>query len=105
MKQAQIKKELEEAANEVKNVNLDKSSFDIPILSASLPTHAQHKFVSVKVTASTKHSTVCVFLQEAHEGEVNALQFNPAGRMLASGGGDRKIKLWDITQSKIRLPV
>ncbi len=39
-------------------------------------------------------------MQEAHEGEVNALQFNTAGRMLASGGGDRKIKLWDVGQSK-----
>ena len=30
---------------------------------------------------------------------MNALQFNAAGRMLATGGGDRKIKLWDVGQS------
>ncbi len=46
---------------------------------------------------------MCLTIQEAHEGEVNALQFNAAGRMLASGGGDRKIKLWDVGQSKTLL--
>lgn len=40
------------------------------------------------------------FLQEAHDGEVNALHFNRAGRVLATGGGDRKVKLWDVGQSK-----
>lgn len=48
MKQAQMQKELEDAANEVKIVNPDKSNFEAPIISASLPTHAQHKFVSIR---------------------------------------------------------
>ena len=39
--------------------------------------------------------------KEAHEGEVNALHFNPSGRLLATGGGDRKIKLWDVGQSNL----
>ncbi|RXG50846.1 Autophagy-related protein 16 [Armadillidium vulgare] len=33
---------------------------------------------------------------DAHEEEVNALVFSDQGRLLASGGSDRRIKLWDI---------
>lgn len=82
IKQAQVQKELEEAANEMKVVvGADKLHLDAPILSSSIPSKVHTKF-------------------EAHEGEVNALQFNAAGRMLATGGGDRKIKLWDVGQNQ-----
>ncbi|XP_032795920.2 autophagy-related protein 16-1 [Daphnia magna] len=84
IKQAQMQKELEEAASEVKVVTADRLLFETPLLSSSIPTKVHSKF-------------------DAHEGEVNALQFNAAGRMLASGGGDRKIKLWDIGQNTCSL--
>ncbi|XP_048453816.1 autophagy-related protein 16-1-like [Rhincodon typus] len=35
-------------------------------------------------------------LQEAHDGEVNAVKFSPNSKILATGGSDRKVKLWDI---------
>ena len=34
--------------------------------------------------------------QEAHDGEVNAVKWNPSGSMFATGGSDRKIKLWEV---------
>ena len=37
-------------------------------------------------------------LQIAHEGEVNAVRWSPTDRILATGGADRKVKLWDITK-------
>ena len=35
---------------------------------------------------------------EAHEGEVNAITWSPHGLLMATGGSDRKIKLWDISK-------
>ena len=35
---------------------------------------------------------------EAHDGEVNAIRWSPHGLVVATGGGDRKLKLWDISK-------
>lgn len=37
---------------------------------------------------------------EGHEGEVNAVRWGPSGRMFASGGSDRKVKLWELRGGK-----
>ncbi|XP_005143104.2 autophagy-related protein 16-1 isoform X4 [Melopsittacus undulatus] len=37
---------------------------------------------------------ICVF--DAHDGEVNAVQFSPGSRLLATGGMDRRVKLWEV---------
>nr|CAH7712383.1 unnamed protein product [Callosobruchus chinensis] len=34
---------------------------------------------------------------DAHEGEVSAVRWSPVDRILATGGADRKLKLWDIS--------
>ncbi|XP_069748279.1 autophagy-related protein 16-like isoform X2 [Narcine bancroftii] len=31
-----------------------------------------------------------------HDGEVNAVKFSPNSKILATGGSDRKVKLWDV---------
>lgn len=46
IKQAQMQKELEEAASEVKVINPERSIFESPLLSASIPTKVHSKFVS-----------------------------------------------------------
>ncbi|XP_051535253.1 autophagy-related protein 16-1-like isoform X2 [Myxocyprinus asiaticus] len=33
---------------------------------------------------------------EAHDGEVNAVRFGPGSRLLATGGMDRRVKLWEV---------
>lgn len=40
---------------------------------------------------------------DCHEGEVNAVKFHKTGKYFATGGGDRKIKLWEIKDSKCEL--
>ena len=47
IKQAQMQKELEEAASEVKVVNAERLGiFESPLLSSSIPTKVHSKFVS-----------------------------------------------------------
>ncbi|XP_010595912.2 autophagy-related protein 16-1 isoform X1 [Loxodonta africana] len=43
-------------------------------------------------------TTLCVF--DAHDGEVNAVQFSPGSRLLATGGMDRRVKLWEVFGDK-----
>jgi autophagy-related protein 16 len=35
---------------------------------------------------------------EGHDGEVNAVKWSPHGLTLATGGSDRKVKIWDISK-------
>ncbi len=36
---------------------------------------------------------------EAHDAEVTAVRWDPSGRRFATAGADRKIKIWEISQS------
>ncbi|CAK6979944.1 autophagy-related protein 16-1 isoform X1 [Scomber scombrus] len=37
---------------------------------------------------------------DAHDGEVNAVRFSPGSRLLATGGMDRRVKLWDVVSGR-----
>uniref|UniRef100_A0A8B9Q3S5 Autophagy related 16 like 1 n=1 Tax=Apteryx owenii TaxID=8824 RepID=A0A8B9Q3S5_APTOW len=63
------------------------SSFPAPQDNAE-PHPGSSKEVRVPNTA------ICVF--DAHDGEVNAVQFSPGSRLLATGGMDRRVKLWEV---------
>ncbi|XP_047919104.1 autophagy-related protein 16-1 isoform X4 [Anser cygnoides] len=63
------------------------SSYPAPQDSAE-PHPGASKEVRVPTTA------ICVF--DAHDGEVNAVQFSPGSRLLATGGMDRRVKLWEV---------
>lgn len=40
-----------------------------------------------------------------HDGRVNSIAFSSEGRLLASGGQDRTLKLWDVAKALERGPV
>uniref|UniRef100_A0A2D4IJS7 Autophagy-related protein 16 domain-containing protein n=1 Tax=Micrurus lemniscatus lemniscatus TaxID=129467 RepID=A0A2D4IJS7_MICLE len=44
------------------------------------------------------NTAACVF--DAHDGEVNAVQFSPGSRLLATGGLDRRVKIWEVFGDK-----
>lgn len=40
---------------------------------------------------------------EAHENESHAVRWSPVERMVATGGADRKVKLWDVGKGNYQL--
>lgn len=48
----------------------------------------------VRVPVTALHSF------DAHDGEVNAVRFSPGSRLLATGGMDRRVKLWEVSGDK-----
>jgi len=79
-----ILKDLEDAAKEQNPIGLlpssesdmdDGSSMLAYGYTVTIPTKVSHHFV-------------------AHDGEVNSVRFGPGGKVLATGGADRKVKLW-----------
>jgi len=62
---------------------------------------------SAVVGADTMDSAICTVVRvpnraylrfEAHEGEINSVKWSPHGLNVATGGSDRKIKLWDVSK-------
>ena len=40
-----------------------------------------------------------IFNFQAHDGEVNAVKWSPHGLTVATGGTDRRVKIWDISKN------
>ncbi|XP_048524311.1 autophagy-related protein 16-1 isoform X2 [Dendroctonus ponderosae] len=77
---AKMQKDLEEACRDASRVCSDdlQEGFG-PLMQSTLPTKVAVKF-------------------DAHDGEVNAVKWSPVDRLVATGGADRKVKLWDISK-------
>ncbi|XP_076025638.1 autophagy-related protein 16-1 isoform X2 [Genypterus blacodes] len=52
------------------------------------------------VCADVRVPTTAVHVFEAHDGEVNAVRFSPGSRLLATGGMDRRVKLWEVVSGR-----
>ncbi|XP_057655059.1 autophagy-related protein 16-1 [Diorhabda carinulata] len=77
---AKIQKEIEEACKDARNSPEELTEGCGPLCTSNLPACASVKF-------------------DAHEGEVSAVKWSPLERLLATGGADRKIKLWEISKN------
>lgn len=60
---------------------------------------ASHLIISGKGTVRY-YSKDHFFQQEAHDQEINAVKWSSLERLVATGGADRKVKLWDISKGK-----
>ncbi|CAH1110989.1 unnamed protein product [Psylliodes chrysocephalus] len=74
---AKMQKEIEEACKDTKGSPEELTEGYGPLCTSSLPTKINVKF-------------------DAHEGEVSAVKWSPLDRILATGGADRKLKLWEV---------
>ncbi|XP_074657693.1 autophagy-related protein 16-1-like [Tubulanus polymorphus] len=81
-RQDQLKKELADAAKEPVHINEGRLDFNFPIPCVTIPARAIHKI-------------------DAHDGEINDIRWTPSGRYFATGGADRKLKLWEVNSGKI----
>uniref|UniRef100_A0A8C5CHP6 ATG16 autophagy related 16-like 1 (S. cerevisiae) n=1 Tax=Gadus morhua TaxID=8049 RepID=A0A8C5CHP6_GADMO len=87
-RQAKLQKELADAAKEP--LPLDPRRPGNSLSTSPENTEAPMGGVEVRVPSTALH----VF--EAHDGEVNAVRFSPGSRLLATGGMDRRVKLWEV---------
>ncbi|XP_074114501.1 autophagy-related 16 isoform X3 [Cotesia typhae] len=80
-RQAKVQKDLEDAARDTRAISPERINIKegIPGLPTAVPTDVAVKF-------------------SAHDGEVSAVKWSPVDRILATGGADRKVKLWDISK-------
>ncbi|XP_046415575.1 autophagy-related protein 16-1 isoform X1 [Neodiprion fabricii] len=110
-RQAKMQKELEDAARDTRGISPDRTSLkECPAgFSPSLPTKVSSKFTyafkAVSNMPNRKHNTRLtnryqrdILIQDAHDGEVNAVKWSPVDRIVATGGADRKVKLWDVSK-------
>lgn len=91
VQQERIKQQLEEAARDP---------------SRHIATHDRKSTQQIG-SATDLDSTICYAVRiptkcylkfEAHDGEVNAVKWSPHGLTVATGGSDRKIKMWDLSK-------
>ncbi|XP_075057849.1 autophagy-related protein 16-1 isoform X4 [Mixophyes fleayi] len=118
-RQARLQKELAEAAKEPLSLEQDddievlNDNADPPGDAAAAPVRlSRRRSISsfpasqdcadaqaggsreVRVPVAALHSF------DAHDGEVNAVRFSPGSRLLATGGMDRRVKLWEVIGDK-----
>uniref|UniRef100_A0A6Q2Z4I1 APG16-like 1 n=1 Tax=Esox lucius TaxID=8010 RepID=A0A6Q2Z4I1_ESOLU len=92
-RQAKLQKELAEAAKEPLPLDPRRpgNSYGSSPECTETPSGV---CADVRVPATALH----VF--EAHDGEVNAVRFSPGSRLLATGGMDRRVKLWEVVSGR-----
>ncbi|XP_011302341.1 autophagy-related protein 16-1 isoform X1 [Fopius arisanus] len=79
-RQAKVQKDLEDAARDTRAISPDRLSLKDGLgITTAVPSNVYIKF-------------------SAHDGEVSAVKWSPVDRILATGGADRKVKLWDISK-------
>uniref|UniRef100_G3N945 Autophagy-related protein 16 domain-containing protein n=1 Tax=Gasterosteus aculeatus aculeatus TaxID=481459 RepID=G3N945_GASAC len=113
-RQAKLQKELADAAKEPLPIEQDD---DIEVLSEdggkgggeTSPKRPLSRTPSSSPENTDAPSGVCAEVRvpstalhvfEAHDGEVNAVRFSPGSRLLATGGMDRRVKLWEVAAGR-----
>ncbi|XP_053363389.1 autophagy-related protein 16-1 isoform X3 [Clarias gariepinus] len=117
-RQAKLQKELADAAKEALPIDMED---DIEVLSEETgkgtgetsPSHPMSRTPRRRslnshgsppdnaetpsgVCADVRVPSTALHVFDAHDGEVNAVRFSPGSRQLATGGMDRRVKLWEV---------
>ncbi|XP_068172691.1 autophagy-related protein 16-1 isoform X2 [Antennarius striatus] len=66
----------------------------------SFSTSPDHTEAPSGVCADVRVPSTALHVFDAHDGEVNAVRFSPGSRLLATGGMDRRVKLWEVVAGR-----
>ncbi|KAM9812863.1 autophagy-related protein 16-1 isoform X1 [Syngnathus typhle] len=66
----------------------------------SLSTSPEDSEVPPGASVDVRVPSTALHVFEAHDGEVNAVRFGPGSRVLATGGMDRRVKLWEVVSGR-----
>ncbi|KAL7400252.1 hypothetical protein ABVT39_009250 [Epinephelus coioides] len=66
----------------------------------SFSTSPENTEAPTGVCAEVRVPSTALHVFEAHDGEVNAVRFSPGSRLLATGGMDRRVKLWEVVAGR-----
>lgn len=91
-----VQQQLEEAAKDMNKVVVQQKR-------SSSSSGAQAETVDALICVSVRLPTKAYLRFDAHDGEVNAISWSPHGLVVATGGADRKIKLWEISKGTSEL--
>ncbi len=97
LQQERIKKQLEEAVAEPRGP-AGGSPFSLFKLDKA-PSLTGKEALDSAICHSVRMPTRCFLKFEAHDGEVNAIKWSPHGLVVATGGSDRRVKVWDISKN------
>ncbi|KAM9443003.1 autophagy-related protein 16-1 isoform 3-T3 [Salvelinus alpinus] len=92
-RQAKLQKELADAAKEPLPMDPRRTG-------NSYGTSLENTETTSGVCADVRVPSTALHVFEAHDGEVNAVRFSPGSRLLATGGMDRRVKLWEVVSGR-----
>ncbi|XP_069473994.1 autophagy-related protein 16-like isoform X2 [Ambystoma mexicanum] len=94
--QTRLQNELAEAAKEPLALEPRRSSSSYPVQSETTESPSG-------AVREVRLPNTALFVFDAHDGEVNAVRFSPNSRLLATGGMDRRVKLWEVVRDKCEM--
>ncbi|XP_065816331.1 autophagy-related protein 16-1 isoform X3 [Labrus bergylta] len=92
-RQAKLQKELADAAKEPLPVDPRRPA-------GSFSSSPENTEAPSGVCADVRVPSTALHVFDAHDGEVNAVRFSPGSRLLATGGMDRRVKLWEVVAGR-----
>ena len=107
MQQERIKQQLEEAVAETSKASPSSASSSVPKFSNFFRLGQDQQspgreHLDSAICHSVRIPTRCFLKFEAHDnGDVNAIKWSPHGLTVATGGADRKVKVWDISKNMV----